>query len=347
MNDKEKRPEWITGWHANLAGTFPVVSTRLSFKDKLGGFRVRWGIGRMKYRIYPGLYAMGIPDDDSPVLVTANYKLSFDSLRKHLEGINAWVLVLDTKGVNVWCAAGKGTFGTEELIRRVISVNLPLIVRHRTLILPQLGAPGVAAHVVTGATGFKVVYGPVRAADVPRFLENGMKADSEMRTVSFSLKERLMVIPVELVQSWKIALPALLFHLLSRYPEGNIISWSTFFGFLPYVGAILVGCVLVPLMLPWIPGRSLAFKGWLAGIITTIIYSLLHWHLSAENIMYLLVLPAISSFLALNFTGATPFTSLSGVRKEMRFAIPLLICSAVLGIVLHIFRLWRIPWSML
>jgi hypothetical protein len=347
MNDKEKRPEWITGWHANLAGTFPIVSTRLSFKDKLSGFRVHWGIGRMKYRIYPGLYVVGTPDADSPVLVTANYKLSFDSLRKHLAGINAWVLVLDTKGVNVWCAAGKGTFGTEELIRRVTSANLSLVVRHRTLILPQLSAPGVAAHVVTDATGFKVVYGPIRAADVPRFLENGMKADQAMRAVSFSLKERLTVIPVELVQSWKIVLPAFLFHLFSSYATGNISPWSTFFGFLPYIGAILVGCVLVPLMLPWIPGRSLAFKGWLAGIIATIVYNLLDKHQSAENIMYLLVLPAISSFLALNFTGATPFTSLSGVRKEMRFAIPLLIFSAVLGIVLYIFRLWRIPWSML
>lgn len=347
MKERKKRPEWITDRHPGIGETIPVISARLSIKDRLGGFRVRWGIGRMNYRVSPGLYAAGKPDVDSPVLVTANYKLSFDSLRKHLGGINAWVLVLDTKGINVWCAAGKGTFGTEELIRRVISVGLPMLIRHRTLILPQLAAPGVAAHVVTGATGFKVFYGPVRAADVPRFLQNGLRADPETRTVSFTFRERLAVIPIELVQSWKIALAALLFHLFSRYAAGDIISWAAFFGFLPYVGAILVGCIFVPAMLPWIPGRSLAFKGWLAGIIATIFYNLLRGHQSAENIMYLLILPAISSFLALNFTGATPFTSFSGVRKEIRFALPLLIVSAVLGIFLNIFNLRRIPWPTL
>ncbi len=335
MKDTNKGPEWITGWQPGMSGVFPVISTRLSFKDRLGGFRVRWAMGRMSYRVYPGLYAVGKPDADAPVLVTANYKLTFDSLRKHLEGINAWILVLDTKGVNVWCAAGKGTFGTEELIRRVKAVNLSLVVRHRRLILPQLGAPGVAAHVVTAKTGFKVTYGPIRAADLPRFLENGLRADPGMRIVSFTLLERLVVAPVQLVQAWKIALAALIFHVISQYPQGNIISWSMILGFLPYMGTILVGCLLVPALLPWIPGASLAFKGWLAGAFATIIYTVFHGYQSPETIVYLLVLPAVSSYLALNFTGATPYTSLSGVKKEMRFALPLLTFSAVLGIVLN------------
>ena len=79
--------------------------------------KVRWGIGRMNYRVDPGLYSLGNPDALSPVLVSANYKMSFDRLRESLPGRNAWILVLDTDGVNVWCAAGKGTFGTEELTR--------------------------------------------------------------------------------------------------------------------------------------------------------------------------------------------------------------------------------------
>jgi hypothetical protein len=341
MKKRYKSPWWINSWHPSGAGFVPVISTRLVFQDRLGGSRARWGIGRMRYMINPGLYAVGAPDADSPVLVTANYKLSFDNLRKNLQHINAWVLVLDTKGVNVWCAAGKGTFGTEEVIKQISAVNLSSVVRHRTLILPQLGAPGVAAHEVTRMTGFKVVYGPVRAADLPYFVENGLKAGREMRTVSFTLRERLAVVPVEFVKSWKIAFAAFLFVLLSSYPSGDMISWSTFFRFLPYVGAILIGCLFVPALLPWIPGPSLAFNGWLVCIVATIIYTLFNTDQLAENMVYLLILPAISSFLALNYTGATPYTSLSGVKKEMKFAIPLIVFTAASGIVLHVIGLWR------
>ena len=64
----------------------------------------RWGYKRNEYRVEPGLYAMGTPTPDSPVLVTANYTLSFDALRSSLAGVEAYVLVLDTLGINVWLA---------------------------------------------------------------------------------------------------------------------------------------------------------------------------------------------------------------------------------------------------
>ena len=71
----------------------------------------------MAYTVEPGLYSVGNPGNDSPVLVSANYKLTFDVLRRNLAGLNCWLLILDTKGINVWCAAGKGTFGTDELTK--------------------------------------------------------------------------------------------------------------------------------------------------------------------------------------------------------------------------------------
>jgi len=127
----------------------------------------------MRYTVDPGLYAVGNPDAQSPVLVTANYKMSFDRLRAELSGIDAWILVLNTDGINVWCAAGKRTFGTEELVRRIESSGLARVVAHRKLIVPQLGGPGVAAHQVKELSGFRVVYGPIRAEDLPAFLESG------------------------------------------------------------------------------------------------------------------------------------------------------------------------------
>ena len=77
------------------------TSTELTVSDILGTWKARWGINRMNYKVEPGLYCIGKPDSNSPVLVTANYKMSFDMLRKELNGIDAWILVLDTKGINV------------------------------------------------------------------------------------------------------------------------------------------------------------------------------------------------------------------------------------------------------
>ena len=173
----------------------PVVSTELGVNDFLGAVRVRWGINRDNYRVSPGLYAIGSPDPASDVFVTANYKLSFDALRKNLSRLNGWILVLDTKGVNVWCAAGKGTFGTKELVNRIRLVSLDKIVKHKRLILPQLGATGVAAHKVKEETGFNVHYGPVRASDIKRFIGEGYRADKAMRRVTFNLKDRIKLIP--------------------------------------------------------------------------------------------------------------------------------------------------------
>jgi hypothetical protein len=338
---KNQKPDWIIGWLPTMAGLFPVVSTRLTSKDILDGWRVRWGIKRMGYRINPGLYVVGKPDASSPVLVTANYKLTFDSLRKHLENISSWVLVLDTKGVNVWCAAGKGTFGTEELIRRIKSVNLSSLMKNKTIILPQLGAPGVAAHIVTAQTGFKVIYGPIRAVDLPKFLANGLKTDPAMRNVTFTLKERLAVVPVELVQSWKVVLAVLAYLLVIRLISGNILSWSTAWEFLPYLAAIVMGCAVVPALLPLVPGKSFAFKGWLTGIVATFIFTWFYGNSTVDTTAYLLILPAISAYLALNFTGCSTYTSLSGVKKEMKIALPLLIFSVISGIAVQLYSTWR------
>ena len=81
--------------------------------------RSRTGAFRMKYSVAPGLYSIGGPDKDSDVFVSANYKLSFDMLRRELKGMNAWILVLDTKAINVWCAAGKRTFSADEIVKRI------------------------------------------------------------------------------------------------------------------------------------------------------------------------------------------------------------------------------------
>ena len=314
---------------------FTTVSTNLNFKDILGAWKVRWGIGRMNYKVSPGLYAVGKPDDTSPVLVSANYKLTFDVLRKELADLDCWILILDTKGINVWCAAGKGTFGTDELVDRISKTGLSEIVSHRKLVLPQLGAPGVSAHEVTKRTGFSVVYGPVRAKDIKSFIDSGFKATEEMRTVKFTVWNRLVLTPVELVAAAKLSIKVFgimfLLNLFAARPFGLE-------DFIAYAGAVITGTVLTPLLLPLIPGRAFSWKGWLLGLLWTLGFILYNGWFNHEYLLlvigYLLVLPALSAYLAMNFTGSSTYTSLSGVIKEMKTAIPLIAVSALAGLVL-------------
>ena len=311
-------------------GPVPRVKTDLSLKDHIGTIAVRWAINRKDYKIAPGLYAVGSPDRNAPVLVTANYKLTFDVLRKHIGTLNAWILVLDTRGINVWCAAGKDLFSTAEVNQRVQLSGLEKVVGHQQLILPQLAATGVCAQEVKRGSGFKVVWGPIRANDINGFFENSLKADERMRRVTFDFMERMAVVPVELTHLLKPTLWMLvgifllsgigsnIFSLAAAWPRGLMAT-------LAYAAGILAGAVIAPTLLPWIPGRSFALKGAITGICCGIVV-LLIFHLKLQlwdSLAVMLYTTAVSSYLAMNFTGSTPFTSPSGVEKEMRKAIPL------------------------
>lgn len=334
-----EKDKFVTGKIHTPQGGVPVVSTNLNFKDILGAWKVRWGIGRMNYKISPGLYAVGNPDSASPVLVSANYKLTFDTLRKALSGLDCWILILDTKGINVWCAAGKGTFGTDELVGRLTKTGLSGIVSHRTLILPQLSAPGVCAHEVAKRTGFSVVYGPVRAEDIPAFLHAGLQATAQMRSVKFTAWDRLVLTPVELIAAVKTSLlvfgALFLINLFAARPFGLA-------DFIAYAGAVLTGTVLTPLLLPVIPGRAFAWKGWLLGALWTAGCVWLNGWFASDFLLlaigYLLALPSLSAYLAMNFTGSSTYTSFSGVIKEMKAAVPLIALSSIAGIVLVLIK---------
>ena len=307
----------------------------------------RWGMGRISYQVEPGLYAVGTPGLESPVLVTANYKMTFDQLRQELGGLDAWLLVLDTFGVNVWCAAGKGTFGTDEVVRRVEAAGLSSVVTHRSVILPQLGAPGVAAHQVREATGFRVVYGPVRARDIRAFLAAGCQATPEMRRVTFTLSERLAVVPMELVGGLRVSLAAVVVLLVlagvgrGGYSLERVWSEGVAAVVLYFVG-YFSGTVVTPLLLPWLPGRAFALKGASVGVVLALAYLL--WGVKELGSpagalgagAWLLLLPVVSSFFAMNFTGASPYTSPSGVRKEVRVAIPVQASAAAVGLILWV-----------
>ncbi len=336
---------WVSGKISTPAGWVPRVETKLTFADTLGTWKARWGINRMHYRVQPGLYAVGNPSPDSPVFVSANYKMSFDRLRASLDGRDGWIMVLDTKGINVWCAAGKGTFGTNEILKRIDAVNLGRVISHRKLILPQLGATGVRAHLVKQMSGFTVIYGPVRAEDIPAFLDAGMKATEAMRRVRFNLIDRIPLIPLEIVSGMKYALiVAVCLFFLSGIGKAGFSTERVMSIGIPSAVLILLvslaGAIFIPILLPWLPGRPFSSKGFFLGSIfvaALLIFALplpgmfVNWF---NAFAWVAIIPAVVSFIAMNFTGATTFTSPSGVRREMRAALPVQITLAVIGLLL-------------
>jgi hypothetical protein len=333
----------VDGFITTDTGPVPRIRTALSLQDRLSTLIVRCGINRHQYRVAPGLYGAGQPDKTSEVLVTANFKLTFDHLRKELNALNVWILVLDTRGINVWCAAGKGTFATRELVDRIQQAGLGKIVDHKRVIVPQLGATGVSARAVKKESGFRVIYGPVRAQDIPEFLEKNKTATPAMRAVTFSFVERMVLTPVELQIVLKPALiTALIVLVISGLGPGFFsfsAAWSrgvTAIFFL--LTGMVSGAVITPALLPYLPGREFALKGIIAGGIAGLVLLGIVWpaipSFSAGLALFVFCL-TISSFLAMNFTGTTPFTSPSGVEKEMKRHIPIQLGSLVLA-----FGLW-------
>ena len=337
-----KNDPWVAGNVVTTAGPVPLVATRLGPMDLMGSIKVRLGIQRMHYIITPGLYGVGAPTPDSPVFVSANYKLSFDHLRRELSGIDCWIMVIDTKGVNVWCAAGKGTFGTDEIVNRIEATQLAQIVNHRTIIVPQLGAPGVSAHRTKQRSSFRVVYGPVLARDIPQFMASGMNVTPAMRRVEFRMGDRLVLVPLELIQwGWLALLIAVALYFMTGFgPAGySLPGYNGVRQAILLLAAFAGAGIFVPLLLPWLPGRAFSVKGTVLGLLiaaATILPGLAAAPPGLTGLLeasaWILLMPSAGAFMAMNFTGSTTFTSLSGVKKEMKCALPLQITGAVLGL---------------
>lgn len=309
----------------------------------------------MAYQVKPGLYAVGLPDAKSDVLVTANYKLTFDVVRRELKRLNVWLLVLNTEGINVWCAAGKKTFGTAELIKRIQMTGLADQIEHRRLIVPQLGAPGIDAAAVQRATGFHVAYGPVEAADIRAYIQAGYQKTEAMRTVRFPFWNRLILTPLEFRPALRYYVRFVIGMLLlfGITPQG-ILFQQAWQGAAPLIlsgmAAVIAGSVITPAALPWLPFRAFSLKGYTAGLLTM---AALQWGTQIFSAAHALIIvtawvfcPAVSSWFALQFTGSTTYTNMSGVQKELKAGLWFYIGTVAVSVVLVLIakvQMWGAP----
>ncbi len=184
----------------------------------------------------------------------------------------------------------------------------------------------MSAHEVKQRTGFSVEYGPVRAADLPDYLSSG--ATEEMRRVTFPLRDRAVLIPVELRN---VAIEAVI-AIVALFILGGLVPA------LIALMAVMAGAVLFPLLLPYLPTKDFTTKGMLLGIAASAPFAMYYlasepgWTGLAYSAGTIMLMVSVVGFLALNFTGCTTYASRSGVRREIFRYVPALVIMAVVGV---------------
>jgi NAD-dependent dihydropyrimidine dehydrogenase PreA subunit len=254
----------------------------------------------LPHRAPTGLTAIGRPGRDAPVLVTGNYALTVRRLRHALMGRDVWLLVADSRGINVWCAAGGGHFTHHDVIAAVRAARLEGRVDHRELVLPQLSATGVERRRIEEATGFRVRWGPARSEDLGAYLERGRRVVKRERSMRFPLRERL---EMALVWGW----PAL---LMASGVSAWLVGWRAAAGTALAVAASVTGLYAAVPRLPLAGRRRWAVFGAFAAA-GAALGGLALIALGAVDVRQLLVVVGVVlvavAALAVDFEGTTPW----------------------------------------
>lgn len=267
-----------------------------------------------------GLVRIGHPDSTSPVLLTGNYRLTVERVKRALRGLDAFLLVANSRGINVWCASAGGHLTHHDVVAALKTSGIEEMVEHRRVVLPQLAAAGVEGRLVQQKTGWKVIWGPVYAEDIPRFLALQGEKPASMRQVRFPWTER-----VEMAVMW--AFPLSLLAVLA-----SAFLWPG--GMLPIAGLIWglsLGVFLAfPLLSRWLgTGRGFAehfgapLVVWsivLTGLaLAGILLDALTWGFMTR---WGLLSLALVLLLGLDLTGSTPVYK-SGTHEDRQFRVVL------------------------
>jgi hypothetical protein len=245
----------------------------------------------------PGLYAIGNPGMDTPVLVTGNYDVTVRRVIKQIDGvIDVWLLVVDSAGINVWCGAGGGFLTAERILGGLTMSGVDDWHTSKLLVLPQLCANGVDGNTIREQSDWNIRWGPVRASDIAPFLQGGLRKTDAMRTISFPLIDRLEMVSATLgLYALMILIPILIF-----WPH---LFWPTFitlFG-LSYFYA---------LTLPLLPGRDGLAKSLSLVLIALLGLLTYSWLTGFPEPLYLfrrsLGVTALSVFVAAEMQGMSP-----------------------------------------
>ena len=165
-----------------------------------------------------GLIRIGNPDRSSPVFLTCNYHLTVEKVKRVLEGMDAYLLVANSRGINVWCAAAGGLFTNHDVISALKTTGIEELVEHRNVILPQFAAAGVEATLIQKKTGWKVLWGPVYAEDIPRYAENQFEKTPKMKEVEFPLAQR-----IDMAAAWAFPISVIVSLILLLFWRAAVV----------------------------------------------------------------------------------------------------------------------------
>ncbi len=197
-----------------------------------------------------GLKKIGNPDKNSPVFLTCNYHLTVERVKKALKEVDAYLLVANSKGINVWCAATGGHLTNHDVISALKTSGIEDQVKHKNVILPQLAATGVETKVLQQKTGWKIIWGPVYAQDIPAFIKHNFQKTPRMREVKFPLTQR-----IEIAAMWSFPFSVIASLILIPLWREIIIPFVILIWTLP-----LLIFLLFPLYSKWLNPKKRGIK---------------------------------------------------------------------------------------
>jgi 2-polyprenyl-3-methyl-5-hydroxy-6-metoxy-1,4-benzoquinol methylase len=308
---------------ANEPGYYrPKIKRFKGFRSQLRIYRCIFTGQVDRVPIEPGIYQSGNPNEKSPIIVTANYEFTYIKVMRDLKGLDAWVLCVDSNGINVWCAARGNDFGNKQLLEVVEATEIKSITQRKTLLLPQLSAGGVAIPQLpknSGSFPFRVRYGPVWSKQIPQFLEeNPAQKPDRMKLAKFTLYHRIRASLTHISFLFRkiFILPLIVLVLLLP-----IITW---FNKLWWVGElalwIITANIVVALFFPISRfTRRFIFKGILFGVINIFLLGGLSF-LIHNDIYYVLWQLGfyfwITFFSTMSFSGYSMATSPREIQEE-------------------------------
>lgn len=260
--------------------------------------------------IKPGLYHIGERDDKAPLFVTGNYYLTVFLLARRIRNKKVRLLIVDTKGINVWCAAGKGQFSAQEIIKKAGQCGLLATEPRLRVVLPKLCLSGVNLTELR-QNGIVPIIGPVYAKDVPAFLEEGRLRQRFDEIVDFGLRSRVFTALPTAVQFF--------FYFLGVY----VVSLGYLSHSLIWIATGLA--FLYPVLFPWLPGRLFSVKGLSLALFISILNFIFHDGGLAELALVTVFIFATSVFIGLSYTGNSAVSNYTSVRKETARFLPVVV----------------------
>ena len=250
----------------------------------------------------PSLIKIGNPDQKSPVLVTANFNLTIKRLLKELRGLDCYVLIAPSNGINVWCGACGGDFTTDSVISIVKTSGIDEIVSHRTLILPQLSAPGIDPVIIKKELGWDAKFGPVFAKDIKNYIENLFEKTDEQKRIAFPLKKRLEMANIYFF----------IVFLLITIPYWIVAIFLPILNLILYLNTLIISIAIIYgslIILPSIPSSSGKLKVLVFGVIIlalVILFDIILYNSLFYLIWSIIIVVLVTLIMGEDFHGLTP-----------------------------------------